>query len=395
MSPRSLASHPGLAAGGLPRITILMTGAGGGHLASAQSLEEAFEGRACVTLVNLLDEHASFPFNRLSDSYAPVVAIAPDLYRLAYNVVQTPIGVRLLESSAYGLLHKEMAKAILGTAPDLVISVHALLNEVPLRSMRAAGCKVPFVSVVVDGGSPPVSWFTRSAALCCVADDGIRRRALSAGMRPDHVVATGLPIRRSFVDARGVTETEARRELGVDPDLPLVLVMGGGAGMGRVGGMAAAVARQLAGAGVRAQMAVIAGGNERLRKRLAATDWPVPVTVLGLTNRVADWMAAADLLLTKAGPGTIAEAACLGVPTLLTGFVPGQEEENVAWAERNGGAVYEPRPKRAAALVEHWLRSGDGELAAMSARMLAMGRPEASRAIADRVLGLLDPPGPA
>lgn len=389
MNMPSRITRPRVAVSGLPRITILMTGAGGGHLASSQSLEEAFEGRACVTLVNVLDEHARFPFNHLSDSYAPVVAIAPDLYRLAYNVVQTPIGVRLLERGGYGLLRKEMAKAILDTAPDLVISVHGLLNAIPLRAMRAAGCKAPFVSVVVDGGVPPVSWFTRHAALCCVADDDIRRLAIEAGMRPNRVIATGLPIRRSFVEARGLAEIDARRVLGVDPGLPLVLVMGGGAGMGRVGGMALAVARQLADAGVGAQVAVIAGGNERLRKRLASTDWPVPATVLGLTNRVAEWMAAADVLLTKAGPGTIAEAACLGVPTLLTGFVPGQEEENVAWAERNGGAVFEPRPRRAAALVERWLLSGGDALEAMSVRMREMGRPEASRVIADAVLSLL------
>jgi 1,2-diacylglycerol 3-beta-galactosyltransferase len=381
-------TQPKVAISGLPRITILMTGAGGGHLASSQSLEEAFEGRACVTLLNLLDDHARFPFNHLSDSYAPVVAIAPDLYRLAYNVVQTPIGVRLLERGGYGLLRKQMAKAIIDTAPDLVISVHGLLNAVPLRAMRAVGCRAPFVSVVVDGGVPPVSWFTRHAALCCVADEDIRRLAIEAGMRADRVIATGLPIRRSFVQARETVETDARRALGVDPDLALVLVMGGGAGMGRVGGMSVAVAKQLADVGAKAQMAVIAGGNERLRKRLAGTAWPLPVTVLGLTDRVADWMAAADVLLTKAGPGTIAEAACLGVPTLLTGFVPGQEEENVAWAERNGGAVFEPRPKRAAALVERWLRSPD-ELEALSARMREMGRPEASSIIAHAALRLL------
>jgi 1,2-diacylglycerol 3-beta-galactosyltransferase len=375
---------------GLPRVSILMTGAGGGHIASSQSLEEAFEGRASVTLVNMLDDHARFPFNHLSDSYAPVVAMAPDLYRLAYNVVQTPIGVRLLENGAYGLLRQEMAKAIIDTEPDIVISVHGLLNAVPLRAMRAAGCTAPFVSAVVDGGVPPVSWFTRRADLCCVADEGIRRLAIEAGMRSDRVMATGLPIRRQFVEARGLGEADARRALGVDPALPLVLVMGGGAGMGRVGAMSVAVAKRLAEHGVRAQIAVIAGGNEPLRKRLAKKkDWRVPVTVIGLTDRVAQWMAAADVLLTKAGPGTIAEAACLGVPTLLTGFVPGQEEENVAWAERNGGAVFEPRPRHAAALVERWLRSGGAELAAMSERMRAMGRPEASRHIADAALALL------
>jgi 1,2-diacylglycerol 3-beta-galactosyltransferase len=99
-------------------------------------------------------------------------------------------------------------------------------------------------------------------------------------------------------------------------------------------------------------------------------------------------MAAADVLLTKAGPGTVAEAACLGVPTLLTGFVPGQEEENVAWAERRGGAVYEPRPRHAAVLVERWLSSPE-MLRSMSERMRAMGRPNASGDIADATLALL------
>lgn len=373
---------------GLPRVTILMTGAGGGHLASAQSLEEAFEGRASVTIVNALDERARFPFNRLSASYAPVVAIAPDLYRLAYNVVQTRIGVRLLENGAHALLQAQMAAAITDTEPDVVISVHGLLNAIPLRAMRQAGCKAPFVSAVVDGGVPPVSWFTKHADLCCVADDGIRRLALEAGMPPHRVIATGLPIRRAFVEARETSESDARRALGIDPDLPLVLLMGGGVGMGRVGDMTRAVAKRLAEHRVPAQIAVIAGGNDRLRKRLADTRWPLPVTVLGFTSCVAQWMAAASVLMTKAGPGTIAEAACLGVPTLLTGFVPGQEQENVAWAERNGGAVFEPRPKRAAALVERWLQPGCDDLAAMSATMREMGRPDASRAIADAVLAL-------
>lgn len=374
---------------GIPRVSILMTGAGGGHLASAQSLEEALEGCARVTLVNVLDERARFPFDHLSDSYAPVVAIAPDLYRLAYKVVQTPVGLRLLENGAYALLWREMAAAITDTRPDVVISVHALLNDVPLRAIRQAGCAAPFVSAVVDGGVPPVSWFTRHADLCCVADEGIRRLAIDAGMPADRVAVTGLPVRRAFVEARGLAKEDARRTLGVEPTLPLVLVMSGGAGMGRVGAMATAVARRLAGGGVRAQMAVITGGNERLRRRLAGSDWPVPVTVLGFTPDVATWMAASDILLTKAGPGTIAEAACLGVPTLLTGFVPGQEEGNVAWAEDNGGAVFEPRPKRAAALVGRWLGSDRGELERMSARMSAMGRPGAARAIAGAALELL------
>lgn len=373
----------------LPRVTILMTSAGGGHLASSQALEEAFAGRAKVTLLNLLDEHAPFPFDRLSDSYAPVVAIAPDLYRLAYKVVQTKMGVRMLERGGYGLLGDDMARAISATKPDLVMSVHALLVSTPLRAMRASGISAPFVATVVDAGSPPVQWFAKGADLYCVPDEDVRKIAIGHGIPPRNVLATGLPIRRQFAEARGMKKADARRRLGVEPHLPLVLVTGGGAGMGDVGRVATAIARRLTQAGRPAQIVIITGSNERMRRRLEVKEWPLPVTVLGFTDRMAAWMASADVLLTKAGPGTIAEAACLGVPTVLTGFVPGQEEPNVGWAQRNGGAVFEPEPRRAAAVVERWLRPGSRDLAERGMMMTAMGSCEAASRIAEASLMLL------
>jgi 1,2-diacylglycerol 3-beta-galactosyltransferase len=370
-----------------------MTCAGGGHLASAQSLAEGFEGRAQVTFVNLLDEHARFPFNHLSDSYAPVIAIAPDLYRLAYNVVQTRVGIRLLNESAGAALATDMAHSILATEPDVVVSVHALLNSVPLAAMRETGATVPFVSVVVDAGIPPRTWFDPGVALCCVADESIAAIARDAGIPRERIEVTGLPIRRAFTEVRNLRAAEARRLLGIDPQLPLVLVLGGGAGMGRIARVASAVAERLGEGGVAAQLCVVAGANERLRERLERRTWPVPVTVLGFTDRIAEWMAAADVLLSKAGPGSIAEAACLGVPTLLWGFVPGQEQHNVEWAQRLGGAAFERDPHRAAELVEGWLRDaaeGEGsELRRMSERMAAMGRPFASRDIADAIMRVL------
>jgi 1,2-diacylglycerol 3-beta-galactosyltransferase len=370
-----------------------MTCAGGGHLASAQSLAEAFEGRAQVTFLNLLDEHARFPFNHLSDSYAPVIAVAPDLYRIAYSVVQTRLGVRLLNESAGAALAADMGEAIRSTAPDAVVSVHALLNSVPLSAMREAGVGAPFVTVVVDGGVPPRTWFDPAVALCCVADGSIARIAVETGVAPDRVEVTGLPIRRAFTEVRNLGERDARAALGLEPGPPLVLVLGGGAGMGRIGKVASAVAERLAESGVDAQLAVIAGANDRLRERLERRVWPLPVSVLGFTDRVAEWMAAADVLLSKAGPGSIAEAACLGVPTLLWGFVPGQEQHNVEWAQRLGGAVFERDPRRVAQLVEGWLRDasegGGAQLRRMSERMAAMGRPFASRDVADAVLRVL------
>ena len=76
-----------------------------------------------------------------------------------------------------------------------------------------------------------------------------------------------------------------------------------------------------------------------LERRLRAETWPIPVTVLGYVSNMAEWLAAADLLVTKAGHGALAEAACLGTPTLITGYIPGQESGNVTWAEDHDRGV--------------------------------------------------------
>ena len=110
-------------------------------------------------------------------------------------------------------------------------------------------------------------------------------------------------------------------------------------------------------------MAIITGRNSVLERRLRAETWPISVTVLGYVNNMAEWLAAADLLITKAGPGALAEAACLGTPALITGYIPGQESGNVTWAEEHGAGVFEPNIDRIASLVAEWLQPGNPELA--------------------------------
>jgi 1,2-diacylglycerol 3-beta-galactosyltransferase len=378
--------------GGLPRVTILMNSAGGGHLASAESLCEALAGRAEVTMLNLLDEHAPFPFNRISDTYGPLVNRAPRVYRMLYRSTTRPLGKRFVERGSYPIVRTKMRAPLLATRPDLVISVNALLTGVPLRMLRASGSQVPFVTVVTDPASMSLVWFAPDADLVFVADDEARRTALSYGMRPDRVVVSGLPIRRSFAEARLLSKEEARSLLGLSPTTPLVLMAGGGAGVGRIPKLAEALARRLAATGRPVQMAAIAGNNARLRARLQGRDWPIPFTVVGYTDRMAEWMAAADILLTKAGPGTIAEAACLGLPTLLTGYIPGQEEGNIEWARRHGRTVFMPDPEEASILVERWLRPGSTELEAMSFAMRRMSRCDAAPRIVETALGLVREP---
>ena len=93
-------------------------------------------------------------------------------------------------------------------------------------------------------------------------------------------------------------------------------------------------------------------------------------------------MVAADLLLTKAGPGTIAEAASLGLPVLLTSFLPGQEEGNVDFVVEKKFGLYQPdsNPKEIASTVCEWLRNQE-KMEEMSHYAKKAGMPNAAENI--------------
>ena len=278
-----------------------------------------------------MDDHAPFPINRFSVTYGPWVNYAPWAYEMVYQAFTSRRRVEFLEDAAYPLVKQRIAKALAACSPDLVVSVHPIQVSVPLRALREMGSSAPFITVVTDPVTPPLAWFCPDVDLCIVATEQARKLALSCGMSPDRVRVIGLPVRRAFWAARDQSKPAARTRVGLAPERKLALLTGGGAGIGKVLPMAQAIARRLAANRAHAQMAIIAGSNQPLQRRLRGEPWPIPVTILGFVENMADWLAAADLLITKAGPGTLAEAACTGVPVIITSFIPGQEACNVAW----------------------------------------------------------------
>jgi 1,2-diacylglycerol 3-beta-galactosyltransferase len=373
----------------LPRVAILTANIGGGHRSVARSLVEAFEGLAQVVPLYLIDDYAPFPWNQMAATYAPWVNYAPWLWRLAYRFGASRQRVEIAELAAYPFVRRQISPPLVTTWPDLVVSVHPLQINLPLRILRSAGNRAPFITVVTDPVTPPVAWFCSDVDLCVVATEPARRAAIANGMDPAKVRIVGLPIRRAFAEISGTPRPEARARLGLRPDLPLVLLSGGAAGIGKLLPIAKAISGQLALDERPAQMAIIAGNNDVLRNRLRSEPWPIPVTVLGFVEDMPGWLAATDLLITKAGPTTLAEAACAGVPVLITGFIPGQENGNVTWVQEHNAGVFAPDIAEASQLVSEWLKPGNPQLTEMTARARAIAQPEAAREVVEASLDLL------
>jgi 1,2-diacylglycerol 3-beta-galactosyltransferase len=365
-----------------PKIAILMADSGGGHRAAAISLAEALEGQADAELLNLLDQHAPFPFNRFSVYYGRLVDRSPSLYHLIYRAASSQPALRMAQVAAYSVSQTRLVSAFRVSDPDLVISVHPLQNALALKALRDAGNRAPFLTVVTDPFSVHPSWFCPGVDLCIVASEDARRAALEAGISPSRVRIVGLPIRQTFVNRPAESKSELRARLGLSQEMPLVLLAGGGAGLGNLERLAKTISDRIAGSPRPAQIAIITGRNLALKRRLEAKAWASAVTILGFVTNVAEWMAAADLLVMKAGPGMLAEAMALGLPIIMTDFVPGQEEGNVRWVVTTGAGLFERNASRVARLVEELLAPPQETLARMSACGLSAAKPTASKEIA-------------
>ena len=112
----------------------------------------------------------------------------------------------------------------------------------------------------------------------------------------------------------------------------------------------------------------------------------VSVVGLGFVTNMAEYMVAADVLVSKAGPGTISEATALSLPVMLTSFLPGQEEHNVDYVVDGGFGAFcqDSDPDSVAEEVASWLTEED-KLVKLSMAAKAKGAPFAARDIVKQI----------
>ncbi|KAK1290358.1 hypothetical protein QJS10_CPB18g00339 [Acorus calamus] len=316
---------------GPKKVLILMSDTGGGHRASAEAIKAAFSeefGDAYqVFVTDLWTDHTPWPFNQLPRSYNFLVKHGP-LWKMTYYGSAPRLVHQPHFAATSTFIAREVAKGLMKYQPDIIISVHPLMQHVPLRILRAKGLlkKIVFTTVITDLSTCHPTWFHKLVTRCYCPSTEVAKRASKAGLKPSQIKVYGLPVRPSFVKSIR-PKVELRRELGMDDDLPAVLLMGGGEGMGPIEATARALGNALYDDNLgepTGQILVICGRNKKLANRLLAIDWKIPVQVKGFVTKMEECMGACDCIITKAGPGTIAEAMIRGLPIILNGFIAGQ-----------------------------------------------------------------------
>jgi len=410
-------------------IQVLMSDTGGGHRASANALRDAFDvlypGQIQVDIVDIYTDYGPFwPYNEYVELYK-IMAKYSFLWKIFYEFGSTPFGLilndLLLEAFCFDPFKECLSRPVgdTGKRADMIISVHPLCQELPLKILcdldsngnsRSEGRTTPFATVVTDLGGAHPTWFNKGADKCFVPSDALRQCAKDREVSDSQIIQYGLPIRKGFwggdygnnkapdsVDPvesnnAGMKE-EMRMKLGM-ADVPTVLVVGGGDGMGGITAIATALGNRLDTDGLKDkkqyQMVVVCGSNKEAVEELSSLDWGKGVNVLvnGFVNNMDEWMRASDAIVTKAGPGTIAEASICGLPCMLSSFLPGQEEGNVPFVEDAGFGRYSGNPDVISTCVSSWLESPE-MMKEMQEAALKAARPTATIDIAKDLAQML------
>jgi 1,2-diacylglycerol 3-beta-galactosyltransferase len=224
--------------------------------------------------------------------------------------------------------------------PDLVVSVVPNFNRALFESLHRALPRVPLVTVLTDlADYPPHFWIERQHQYLIGGTERAVSQARKMGHETAHVFQTsGMILAPRFYETPEIDRRVERQKLGLDPDLPTGLVLFGGHGSRKI----LDIARRLDQSGLRLQLILICGKNQKLEDELRKMPHRIPIFVEGFTAEIPHYMRLADFFIGKPGPGSISEALALNLPVLVerNAWTLPQERYNADWVvEKQVGLV--------------------------------------------------------
>jgi UDP-N-acetylglucosamine:LPS N-acetylglucosamine transferase len=314
---------------------------GGGHRSGAVAIDAALQQLAGDSVKrHIVDILASTGF--------PLVRDAPDLYSqlstrwlpffdLMYQLTDGRRRIDALTQFVYLSAHRNIVRVLEETRPKLVVSVHPLVNRLIGNARRTYRLSFRFVTVVTDLVTLHASWADPDAELCIVATDEGYNLLRERGFPAEKLLRAGFPVHPKF-GAYSKSRRESRASLGVSLDPFTVLLTAGGVGSGQLRELVLELDR----AYPELQLLVVTGKNAALREELQSLGLRPSIHIYGFVSNMEELMAASDIVITKAGPGTLMEALVMRRPVIVTEAVGMQERGNIDFVLNHELGIFSP-----------------------------------------------------
>ena len=323
-------------------LLFVISDTGGGHRSAAEAMIEAVRridgDRARCSITDLLRE-----------TEVPLVRSAPEIYGycstrqiwlhdLFFRFTNEPQRLDMLSKVVYSKARENIKRVLRENRPDLVVVAHPLALRLMCAARREMRAQFPLITVVTDLATIHASWACNESDLYLVPTREAHQALLNHGIPEYKLLYTGFPVHPKFFDLQK-SQDVIRRKLEIDAGKKTVLLTSGGAGGGKVREWVETIENQRPDW----QLLVVTGNNRELYNTLKNRNGAHPLThVYGFARNMERLMIAADVVATKAGPGTIMEARALRRPLVVTGAVGLQETGNIDYVSKNRYGLFAP-----------------------------------------------------
>ena len=363
------------------RLLVLSVHIGAGHFKAGEALCKAYTKEFGGEAYHMdFLRYSSPTLGRfVEEAYYLITKHTPSVYKFIYNMAERP---NFPFSTEVYLWPKKYRRLVEEYQPDAVISTHFLPAAV--ASHMYSELPIPNGVVLTDYESHPM-WINQNNSLFFVAYDGLRGELRQLGVEDARICVSGIPISPYFLDR--YDPQMLREKLQLNHQLPVILAMSGGNAIGPL----VEVLEELGPLKEKVQVVAIAGRNRQSFRELRLTMKLLGLQgrVMGFVDNIHEWMAASDLLISKAGGLTVAEALASGLPMLVIRPTPGQEDGNTEFLTSAGAAIHLKHVSELKEIVTDFLQN-PLKLNAMRNRAKSLGRPEATVTILTEMIRMIE-----
>lgn len=328
----------------MKNVIIFYASYGGGHLSAAKSIKQHIEANYQDIHLEMIDcmKYINKTVEKLTTgAYREMAKKAPKLWGKVYSGSEKGVLSRISKDSNK-LMASKLYKLLDEKKPDLVISTHPFSSQMVsyLKKKGKLNCKL--VTIMTDfvmhkqwliGHEYTEHFF--------VSNEAMKQDIVSYGVSAEKIHVTGIPMSSRFLES--FDKTKIFENFHLDENKKVILFFGGGEfGLGK--DRTAQILKALICKVPSYQVVAVAGKNEKMKEAFEqlvlechAND---RVCVLGFTDKVPELMSISSAVVTKPGGLTTTESLTSGLPILIINPIPGQEEENAEFLEKNHVGIW-------------------------------------------------------
>lgn len=328
----------------MKKVLIFYASYGGGHLSAAKSINEYINLKYPDVDAELIDcmKYINKGIEKVTTTaYKEMAKNAPWAWgKVYYKSQKGPLAQ--ISSSSNKIMSVKLKKLIEEKKPELIISTHPFSNQMCsfLKKKEKIDCKI---ATVLTDYAPHEQWLVGSEYVdyFFVAHEGMKKALHDEGISNEKIYSTGIPLSNKFLIH--YDKEELLKHFGLKPNKRTVLFFGGGEfGLGK--SRTLDILRSFVTDFNDIQIVAISGKNIKMKKKfeniVKDSHTENNVTILEYTNEIPELMSISDLIVTKPGGLTTTESIASGVPIIVINPIPGQEEENAAYLEKKGVAIW-------------------------------------------------------